>query len=321
VAARVGCVYRKKKEEKEVRSRKVFVDFVLLNHLSEIVAKFLFARGGANQNFLVRQNLPFSSQFAAMAKGSGHVYTKILLDVDDYVKLLNIQDNINDQEEKINNRLKIDEKAPEPNHEKEDIQSGSGGVSRKFLVDLTELVAKQLEKKFKFPENVQQGNGSNDLITEIPEEISPGTEEPLDSDSLPVSSTVHKSVLHDSFDDEKLLKDVPKPFQHKAQKLLEQLKKHPGEITWQSNGTIFLNQSSLFDSNIFILFPKLFKKVPHPENIPHLLELATTIASLGFGSLIHRSLISGLTRRNVISNEAELRERIKRSKIWYFLGE
>jgi hypothetical protein len=286
-----------------------------------------------------------------MAKTSGRMYDTILIELDEYLKLLNIQQKVKEQERKINLRLAneteakksteidslndtTDESQTSQTGESQTSQTGSGSTSQTGESQtsqtgsgsgpdinlLSELVAKQLEKKFQFVplENVQQGSGSSDLITEFPQQIA--SDKKL-IDTLPSSSTVQKSTLKDSFDDQRLIKLVPKSSQNKAEKLLDQLQKHPSDITWQSDGTIFLNQSSLFGSNIFDLFPKLFKKNSHPENIPNLLQVASSIATLGLGHLINGFLTRGLTRKVPILNHSELKLKIEHSKNWYFLGE
>jgi hypothetical protein len=260
-----------------------------------------------------------------MAKNSGRVHDKILIDIDEYLKLLNIQQKVKTQEDKINFRLANEAQnsteTDSANKEATETQTGSG----QDINLLSELVAKRLQKKFQFvplDENLQHGFGSGDLITEFPQEIKPSadSDEKL-IDITPSSSVVHKSTFKDSFDDERLIKLVPKSSQNKAEKLLSQLKKHPGDITWQSNGTIFLNQTSLFESNMFELFPKLFKKTSHPEKVSNLLDVASTISTLGLGHLINPFLTQGLIRRNTILNHSELKQKIEHSKNWYFLGQ
>jgi hypothetical protein len=50
-------------------------------------------------------------------------------------------------------------------------------------------------------------------------------------------------------------------------------------------------------------------------------EVINTIASLGFGSLINRQYISGLTRPYKILNQDSIFEDLKTHKYWWFLGQ
>jgi len=263
--------------------------------------------------------------------------TKILIDIDEYQKLISLRDHLNKQEDKINARL---EKEAIPNSaessktlqekyvpEQSVEQSGSGStshhspISDNLIKSVTELVTKQLQSQFQLiplQHNSQEGSGANDLISQFPEPIDDNVDKPVDV--IPTTSTVHKSDLSGHFEDENLMKLVPNKFKEKAKSLLIQLQKHPSDITWTSNGTIFLGQNSLPNSNIFYLFPKLFKPVTDPEKTIYLSAIATTIATLGLGKYINQKLISGLTRRAPLSNSEQLKTKIQSTKHWYYLG-
>lgn len=267
--------------------------------------------------------------------------TKILIDIDEYQKLISLRDHLNKQEDKINARLEKeattnlgessktlqDKFIPEPVGEAAGEQSGSGNTSSKssisdaLIKSVTDLVTKQLQSQFQLiplPHNSQEGSGANDLISQFPEPIDENVDKPIEL--MPTTSIVHKSDLSNHFEDESLLKLIPNKFKERAKSLLIQLQKHPSDITWTSNGTIFLGQNSLPNSNIFDLFPKLFKPLPHPEKTIYLLEIATTIATLGLGKYINQKLISGLTRKVPLKNSEQLKTKINSTKHWYYLG-
>lgn len=194
-------------------------------------------------------------------------------------------------------------------------------LTQDLIKQVTEIVTKQLQSQFQLvpiEQNSQEGTGATDLISQFPEPIEDDTVKPLDVE--PTTSIVHKSNLSNEFEDEKLIKLVPTHLQEKAKLLLVQIQKHPSDITWTSNGTVFLGQQSLPESNIFDLFPKLLKSVPHPEKINYLLQIATTLATLGLGKYINRKLLSGLTRPGPLFNQPELQTKIQRTKHWYYLG-
>ena len=70
------------------------------------------------------------------------------------------------------------------------------------------------------------------------------------------------------FSDEKqLLLLVPKGMKKNAKKLLRAFDERPNELTWSSDGIIYINQVAVPRSNIFTLFPILFKKTRHSNLI------------------------------------------------------
>lgn len=283
-------------------------------------------------------------------KKSGTFSAKILIDLDEYFKLLTIQDRVSKQEDKINARLEKEatnsipvpastSSIPVPastssNSSSDEVkplfQSGSGSslpetlpFSKDVLKTLTELISNQLKSQYQLipisNQNSQEGAGATDLISQFPEPISEDTVKPIDVQ--PTSSIVHKSDLSDNFDDQNLIQLVSPPFKEKAKKLLDELQKHSSDLTWTSKGTIFIDQTSLPESNIFELFPKLFQTVAQPGKFMYLLDVATKIASIGLGKYINRRLISGLSSQKPILNREEIKRNIGSVKHWYFLGQ
>jgi hypothetical protein len=272
--------------------------------------------------------------------------TKILIDLEEYLKLLNIQERVNKQEELINARLQketasnqhsklaenqaANEDSVSANSETtvDNSQSGSGcnAINQDLLKEITSLVTQQIISKYQLTPclsnsnviNNQEGAGSQDLITEFPEEIPP--KDLLSSENEPVSSVIHKSQMNDEFDNERLINSVPDIFKSRAKTLLNSLQQFSSDLTFKDDGTIFIDQTSLPLSNIFKIFPFLFKPVKSVETIPFLFEVATKIASLGLGHLINKRLTQGLLRKNTILDQEKLHMQIKSSKHWWYLG-
>ena len=71
----------------------------------------------------------------------------------------------------------------------------------------------------------------------------------------------------------------------RASKLLEQFNKRGNELTWNSDGIIFIDQTSIPESDIFLFFPKLFKK-SLPKNLPGFEDFVQKIADMGLDHLI-----------------------------------
>jgi hypothetical protein len=154
----------------------------------------------------------------------------------------------------------------------------------------------------------------------LPEESITEPESDLDISTEPVDAVVHKSVLNDRFDDERLLQQVPSIARLKAEKLINELKEFPNDLNWNTEGTVFLDKISLPNSDIFTLFPKLFKRIGHPHKTLYLFEIASKIATLGFGNLINTQYTIGLSRRKPVLNHVELRNKIDTRKNWWYLG-
>lgn len=271
-----------------------------------------------------------------MSNRKNLLYTKILIDLEEYIKLLHIQERVNKQEDLINARLQKDVSGPstskettlqsETSTEKNDninnSQSGYGSnsINDELIKHITSLVTQQIQSQFQLtPQitNTQEGAGANDLISELPEPI---IEKELTPELHPPSVVIHKSQLNDDFDNDRLITSVPKMFQERAKILVKELLPHSSDLTWDSSGTIFLDQESLPSSNIFKIFPYLFKRVQIPQNYPNLLELATKIASLGFGHLINKRLTLGLVRKKTIEDQEKIYQQIKTAKHWWYLG-
>lgn len=93
-----------------------------------------------------------------------------------------------------------------------------------------------------------------------------------------------KDDLNDVFDEQKLLALVPNSHKKSAKILLTQFDKRGEELTWNSTGTIFINQISIPGSNIYVLFPLLFKK--QYKKIQGFDEFVQKINDMGLNDLI-----------------------------------
>ena len=113
------------------------------------------------------------------------------------------------------------------------------------------------------------------------------------------------------------MKKVPKPFKKKAATLLQIFDERPNEITWDSSGNIYLDEQSLPGSNIFDLFPYLFRK-RSPKSLTGLSDFVEKLKSMGLGHLISNSLLLkkgfsvGSTKTNLETTEPP--------KNWWYLG-
>jgi hypothetical protein len=263
---------------------------------------------------------------------------KILIDLDEYMKLLTLKEIVKKQEEEIKKHYETKSAALLSKKEHQilnnsesdkhiELKSGGGGPSNfsfdrsELIRDITAQVAKAFETTYNLqpitPAIKQDGGGADDLLdtTPIPIDLP-------NSEFAPVEGVeIKKSRLNDDFDLKKLLDGMPAETLSRAEKLVEELQNFPNDITWDSNGTIYIDQHSLPDSNINVLFPKLFRKVGKPGEVLHLKEVASKIASLGFGHLINGRLTNGLNRKKPLLNHDELALKIKAHPNWWYIGE
>lgn len=264
---------------------------------------------------------------------------KILIDFDEYLKLMTLKEVVKKQEEELKKHYETKSIAPSASKLisndkiKDETKIGSGAetsqvstsddfnLNRSNLIqEITAEVTKNIQNFYHLkPISAavkQEGSGAEDLIPQDPIPI------PNDNPIFaPVEHVeIHKSRLNDDFDVKKLLDLVPAENLEKAETLLKKLEDFPNELTWDSSGTIYIDQKSLPESNIYDLFPLLFKKVAYVHKVINLREVASKISSLGLGYLINSRLTSGLSRKRPLLNHNEMFEKTKSRTNWWYLG-
>lgn len=175
----------------------------------------------------------------------------------------------------------------------------------------------------KIPSTQQTGLGANDLMPEPPAATFDSTNLQInynDPTIRPGDHLVQKSKANEVYQDQELIDILPEKDKTRGKQLLTALTPFSSNITWSSDGTVFINKLGLPNSNMFELFPKLFKNINNVRAIPNLSELVTAIANLGFGHLINRKLTKGLNRRYKILNQDSLLEDVHSIKRWWFIG-
>ena len=122
-------------------------------------------------------------------------------------------------------------------------------------------------------------------------------------------------------DEKQLLLLVPKGLKKNAQHLLAEFDQRGNELTWNSSGTIFVDQVAVPGSNMFTLFPLLFK-VRRSEKLIGLNDLINKINDMGLSSyIVHEHSL----KRKTIHNNQESQKKIKGEGQsdefpWYYLG-
>jgi hypothetical protein len=108
---------------------------------------------------------------------------------------------------------------------------------------------------------------------------------------------------------------VPKGHKKNAKILLNEFDQRGSELTWNSDGVIFINQVSVPGSNIFEIFPFVFKSFK-PKSVPGLLEFVTKIEEMGLQNLI---VLKSSLRNNEVKKD-EITSEKKSADKWWFLN-
>jgi hypothetical protein len=102
---------------------------------------------------------------------------------------------------------------------------------------------------------------------------------------------------------------VPTKHRRQAEVLLKQFNVRGNELTWNSDGIIFIDQTSVPESNIYVLFPYLYK-MKHPKNLPGFDDFIKKLHEMGLDHLILKRY-SPLQRAKPTSKQSTVN--------WWFL--
>lgn len=147
---------------------------------------------------------------------------------------------------------------------------------------------------------------------------------------LPSSSfgvQITKSDDNTEFEELRLLSLIPKRNQKNAKLLLDEFNNRGNELTWNSNGNIFVKTVAIPNSNIFELFPYLFqskfKKMPHLIGFE---ELLSQINEMGLQNLISFKLSTNQTNQKKSSTTSNIKDKtggshnVESTIPWYYIG-
>lgn len=112
-----------------------------------------------------------------------------------------------------------------------------------------------------------------------------------------------------------MLRQVPKRSRKNALALLKVFDEQPNEVTWDSNGHVYINEQVVPSANIYKIFPLLFKKKAF-KTIPGMIELIEKIKSMGFSNLISCTSHSGQS-----SSPSSSDKQSSSSNNWWYIGE
>ncbi len=115
-------------------------------------------------------------------------------------------------------------------------------------------------------------------------------------------------------DEMKLLKTIPPRYRRQAATLIRQFENRGNELTWNSDGVIFIDQTSIPESDIFLLFPYLFKH-KFPKTLLGFEDFLQKIEEMGLSHLILQKKFT--KRSKYLKSESKMEK--KDSTNWWFL--
>ena len=214
------------------------------------------------------------------------------------------------------------------------VQQGGGDIAATSSAlhddnDFRQKLFSSFESFLKAHKLIQSGSGTLDLTPRIPipmveqPEVKPSPENVTDLDVMNHDQVVDNNDLNNGeLDEEKLLGLVKNRYKDKAKELLQELQRHPSEISVLSNGSITLKGQVLPEANFYNLFPLLYSPVKNHRENPALTAVVDAISSLGLGHLILRYYTAGITPKgkNYLQNRGEISEHLNKNTPWFYLG-
>lgn len=193
-------------------------------------------------------------------------------------------------------------------------QDGSGQLDPTFVSRIASLVQAEITKN-KFNEDKKSAT----LLPVVSNYRSYERSNPLEAVVLPAKTLppqrfdtqVFQNSMNDAFDHQRLLKKVPKQFQSEAKSILDALNDQSNDLTWDSVGTIYIDQQAIPNSDIYDIFPRLFKK-QKPKRMPGFLEFEKKLQSMNLNHFLENSKQSG--KGNLSAQKIECSEQ------WWYIG-
>ena len=193
-----------------------------------------------------------------------------------------------------------------------DIQLGGNFNPDNFVDRIANIVTEKVSKNLKF-----RGAHPYWRNYEISEPTI--TSEVVTNHSPPpptFGSVIKQNDLADQFDSKRLLSHIPKRFKHQAEVLVKAFDERAEEFTFDTNGTIFIDATSLPGSNIFLIFPALFKATKGRAKLPGFEEAVQKLTDMGLAHLIVRHNFQPRVKKPNISQEPPSTT----LKNWWFLN-
>jgi|LakMenE18May11ns_1017448.scaffolds.fasta_scaffold9749403_1 hypothetical protein len=128
---------------------------------------------------------------------------------------------------------------------------------------------------------VIEPNALDQLETPVLQEY-PNSDQPL----INYSVSMIKNDDNDNYDESALLHLIPEKDKFNAKCLLSKLETRGSELTWNSSGVVFIDNISIPNSNVFMIYPHLFQKSLPKSQIPGLKEVIKKLEDMGLKKFI-----------------------------------
>ena len=131
---------------------------------------------------------------------------------------------------------------------------------------------------------------------------------------------IKKSDENDKFDAKQLLVLIPKGKKKNAKRLLSEFEERPNELTWSSDGIIFIDQIAVPNSNIYTIFPMLFKKRVEP-NIIGMKDFLKKLDEMKLTSFLQKDSNTQVTpQEDSLNSGSGVSIKANPSDRWWFIG-
>lgn len=266
---------------------------------------------------------------SASSNSNDPVICKTVIDYEEYIKLKKLESKERDfwraKTEELKEKVVPSEPPSLPSSE-DTIQTGSGltdlalstiksalrSLYEEYQTELVKILTKVLEDKLNdflssygkkvVPIKSKNQTGKGDLV-EIPAGEVPPTES-LDTNLLNIekasTNTRQASQQQHEGDKEKILESIPSLFKKKANILLHHFYANPMSVSWDTAGNLFVTGTNIPGSNIYEIFPALYKNTDH-SSLKGFYTLLTYILSSGLGHLIKQGKVKGLSRKRKLN--------------------
>lgn len=189
-------------------------------------------------------------------------------------------------------------------------QLGSG--SEDFISKVADLVAKRISNSAPTTANFRATDPNWKFYSNVEPTATSEIQAPNTAPPLQFDNPIFQNDMNDKYDENALLRRVPKPSKKKAAALLKIFDERPNDVTWDSSGNIYLDEESLPNSNMFELFPYLFRKRA-PKNLNGLQDLIQKLTAMGLSDMI-------LCAKKVKEEKNVASKEVTPPDNWWYLG-
>jgi hypothetical protein len=102
--------------------------------------------------------------------------------------------------------------------------------------------------------------------------------------------------------------------------LLKEIEKHPNELTFDSFGRIIIDEVGIPGSNIFVVFPKLFKARTNDSNLLGFNEIKKKLEEMGLSSYLKMQVGRGKQKPQIKQDSTFDPNFSANNQPWYYIG-